>query len=171
MDRCDGCGFDFGTVQRAEVRSRVTAAAAAIAALLSAEPSHATRRPDADRWSMTEYGAHVRDVLLTIRDRLVIGLVEENPSFKSLYRDERINLGLYEADTPSAIAVELSAAAAMFVRLFDAIQPDMLSRIVQYGYPRPQPRTLLWMGLQAIHEAEHHYGDVKEDLERVSQNP
>jgi DNA-binding helix-hairpin-helix protein with protein kinase domain len=39
---------------------------------------------------------------------------------------------------------------------------------VQYGFPEPAPRTLLWMGLQAIHEAEHHYGDVRENLAQVS---
>lgn len=34
---------------------------------------------------------------------------------------------------------------------------------VQYGFPDPQTRTLLWMGLQAIHECEHHLGDIEEN--------
>ena len=117
---------------------------------------------------MIEYGAHVRDVFLTIRDRLVIGLVEHDPTFKPLYRNERIKLALYRADTPSAVAAELDAAAAMLVRLFDAIDPGSLSRSVQYGFPDPESRTLLWMGLQAIHEAEHHLGDVRDNLRQVA---
>lgn len=52
------------------------------------DASAPTRRPSPDRWSANEYAAHVRDVLLTIRDRLVIGLVEDNPRFKPVYRDE-----------------------------------------------------------------------------------
>ena len=117
---------------------------------------------------MIEYGAHVRDVLLTVRDRLVIGLVEENPGFKPLYREERISLGLYRADTVSAVAQELDSATSMFGRLFDAIDHQLLSRPVRYGFPDPVPRTLLWMGVQAVHETEHHHGDMKENLRLVA---
>lgn len=167
MDVCDVCGFDFDSVGRDDVGPRVAAAAETIAALLVQEPENCLMRPSEERWSMIEYGAHVRDVLLTIRDRLVIGLVEHDPGFKPLYRDERINLGLYSQDTPAAVVAELGAATAMFVRLFDTIEPELLSRPVQYGSPNPQPRTLLWMGLQAIHESEHHLTDIEENLERV----
>jgi hypothetical protein len=115
MERCEECGFAFEAAQRNEVGRRVTAAAQAIATALIDEPTRSMQRPTPERWSMTEYGAHVRDVLLTIRDRLVIGLVEHDPQFKPMYRDERISLGLYGADTPSAVAAELVAAASMFV--------------------------------------------------------
>lgn len=167
MDMCDVCRFDFEAVGRDEVGPRVTTAVESIAALLTDEPKVCLVQPSEERWSMLEYGAHVRDVLLTIRDRLVIGLVEHDPEFKPLYRDERINLGLYSQDTPAAVVAELGAATAMFVRLFDTIEPELSSRPVQYGSPNPQPRTLLWMGLQAIHESEHHLTDIEENLESV----
>lgn len=117
---------------------------------------------------MIEYGAHVRDVLLITRDRLVIGLVEEHPGFKPLYRDERISLGLYRAETMTTVAEELGWAAAMFLRLFEAIAPEQLSRSVHYAFPSPASRTLLWMGQQVVHEIEHHHGDILEDLRLVS---
>lgn len=139
-----------------------------MAAILLVEPVRSRRRPSAARWSMIEYGAHVRDVLLTVRDRLVIGLVEEHPDFKPLYRDERISLGLYRTDTVPAVAEELGSAAAMFARLFDAIDPEQLSRSVQYGFPSPADRTLLWMGQQVVHEIEHHLGDIQENLRLVT---
>lgn len=167
MDICDVCGFDFEVVGRDDVGPRVTTAVESIAALLTDEPKVCLVRPSEQRWSMLEYGAHVRDVLLTLRDRLVIGLVEDDPGFKPLYRDERIDLGLYSDDTLAAVAAELGAATSMFVRLFDAIEPELLSRSVQYGSPNPQPRTLLWMGLQAIHESEHHLTDIRENLQQV----
>jgi S-DNA-T family DNA segregation ATPase FtsK/SpoIIIE len=168
METCDECGFVFEGVERHEIARRVAAGGEAIAALLVGEPARALVRPRAERWSTVEYGAHVRDVMLAIRDRLVVGLVEDDPGFKPVYRDERLSLGLYRADTASAVAQEIASAAAMFGRLFDAIDPAMLERPVRYGFPDPQRRTLLWMGRQTVHETEHHLGDVRENLRLVA---
>lgn len=168
METCEGCGFAWEAVGRDEIGSRAAAGAAAIAALLAAEPERAGQRPAPERWSMLEYAAHVRDVLLTVRDRLVIGLVEDDPGFKPLYREERVDLGLYRLDTPGEVAAELAPAAAMLARLFAAIDPALLSRTVQYGWPAPASRTLVWMGQQAVHEAEHHLDDIQQNLERLS---
>ena len=126
-------------------------------------------RPSAQRWSATQYAAHVRDVLLTLRDRLVIGVVEDNPSFKPMFRDERVDLGLYDADPADAVAEELRSATAMFIRLFEAIDPTLLGRPVQYGVPSPVERSLLWMGQQAVHEVEHHRSDIAENLDGNAQ--
>lgn len=164
MESCDVCGFVWESVERAEVAGRATAAADAIAALTLADPDRAVRRPSPERWSAVEYAAHVRDVLMTLRDRIVIGLVEDHPGFKPLYREERIDLGLYRADTPDVVATELVAAAGMFARLFEAVEPGQLSRTVEFGYPTVASRTLLWVAQQAVHEAEHHLADVAEDL-------
>ena len=168
MERCDGCGFAWEAVGRDEIGPRTGAGAAAIAALLTSEPERALLRATPPRWSMVEYGAHVRDVLLTVRDRLVIGLVEDDPGFKPLYRDERVDLGLYRADTAAAVAAEVEPAAAMFARLFEAIEPALLERKVEYGFPAPATRTLLWMGQQAVHETEHHLRDIEEGLALVA---
>ena len=137
--------------------------AAAIAAVLRADVANAHRRPTEDRWSSLEYAAHVRDVMLTIRDRLVIGLVEDHPGFKPLYRDTRVDLGLYRTDTVDALLPELDAGAAMFLRLFAEIDDVALDRPVQYGFPEPATRTLDWMGKQVVHEIEHHLRDIEEN--------
>jgi hypothetical protein len=159
---CEECGFDFETLDASEVGARIRAGAEAVASALS-NSAVPERRPSAERWSANEYAAHVRDVMLTIRDRLVVGLVEDNPGFKPVYRDERLSMGLYRADTPVELAAELRATGPMFVRLFDAIPIGQLSRIVQYGFPDPETRTLLWMGRQAVHETEHHLRDIIEN--------
>jgi DinB superfamily len=164
MELCEDCGFCWIVVPRAEIVPRTIAAAAAIVGLLMNADDTAKQRPQPERWSTVEYGAHVRDVLLTMRDRLVIGIVEDDPGFKPMYKDERIDLGLYAADTATAVAKEVDAAAAMFARLFTAIDPSLLGRPVQYGFPGPMPRTLLWMGQQAIHETEHHLTDIRENI-------
>ncbi len=164
MEQCDLCGFAYEAIPREGVTRAVTLGADSIADQLCIEPALVVRRPSIDRWSALEYAAHVRDVLLTIRDRLVLGLVEDNPGFKPLYRDERIDLGLYRTDSVEAVTDELISAAAMLSRLFDAISPDALLRTVQYGFPDPVPRTLLWMGRQAVHETEHHLADIRQNL-------
>lgn len=166
MGPCDECGFDFGTARREEVGRRVTAAAQAIAARLTgrAFPVDAA----------TVGGSVVSDRVRSPRPRRAADdprsagyrTGRAGPGFKPLYREERIDLGLYRADTPPEIVAELEAAASMFVRLFDAIDPELLSRPVRYGFPEPTPRTLLWMGLQAIHETEHHLGDIEANLQR-----
>ena len=164
MPGCDQCGFDHDKMTRADIGGRVVGAAGRIAERIQ-RVTTVSSRPASDRWSALEYAAHVRDVLITIRDRLVIGLVENNPGFKPMYRDERVTLGLYASDTPALVAVELTAAATMLVRLFDAIDPDALDRAVQYGFPDPDPRTLMWMGAQAVHESEHHLLDIQHNAE------
>jgi DinB superfamily len=166
MESCEDCGFVWERVDRGEIAARVLVSADAVADVLATNPPNAAVRPSPTRWSSVEYGAHIRDVLLTVRDRLVIGLVEDNPGFKPLYKDERLEIGLYRGDTAPAIASELRAAAAMFARLFDAIDPALLSRRVQYGFPDPMERTLLWMGQQAVHETEHHRTDIDENQQQ-----
>ncbi len=164
METCEDCGFAWVQVGRDEIASRSIAAAQQIANVIVANADRSRIRPTPERWSALEYAAHVRDVFLTIRDRLVIGLVEDEPGFKPLYRDQRINLGLYASDTVTDVAGELVVAANMLARLFDEIEPQLLDRIVQYGFPDPLPRTLLWMGQQAVHESEHHLADITENL-------
>jgi hypothetical protein len=164
VERCEVCGFAWALVSREAIASRVDEGTAAISGMLAGNPDRAGVRPSAERWSATQYAAHVRDVLMTLRDRFVVGLIEDVPTFTAMYRDERVTLGLYAADPVAAVAGELRAASAMFIRLFGAIDPAQLSREVMYGVPTPVRRTLLWMGQQAVHEVEHHGQDIADNL-------
>jgi hypothetical protein len=165
MERCAQCGFAWEEIARDEIGPRLDTGTSTIAALIAGDPGNAGRRPSEGRWSALEYAAHVRDVLLMLRDRFVLGLVEDNPAFAPMYRDERVGLGLYRTDTVDSLGTDLRAATAMFVRLFEAIDPAQLDRQVQYGYPEPTQRSVLWMGQQAVHEVEHHAGDIAENLQ------
>jgi hypothetical protein len=151
----------WATVGRDEIGPRITTGTAAITALLRADPDHATERLEAGRWSRLEYGAHVRDVLLNVRDRFVVGLVEDHPEFKPLYRDHRVDLGLYRADTVPVVAAELDMAAGLFTRTFAQIDDAALQRTCAYSFPTVETRTLLWMGQQVVHEVEHHRADIE----------
>lgn len=171
MDICDECGFDFDELALDTIPERLHDRSRLVVATLLATSVGAdlvTTRPDPTRWSSLEYGAHIRDVMLTIRDRIVIGLVEDNPGFKSLYREERIDLGLYQGDTAAAVAVELQASVAMLARLLKEIDPAALDRSVRYGAPNPRPRTLAWMSRQAVHELEHHHADMAQNAQLLT---
>ncbi|MGZ4677646.1 MAG: DinB family protein [Acidimicrobiia bacterium] len=162
MEQCPDCGFVWAAVPDEEMAPRILDGARSIAAIVQTSPDAATR-PAAARWSALEYGAHVRDVLLHVRDRVVIALVEDDPEFKPLYREERVELGLYADDDPETVATELTAAARLFTRTLGRVDDDQLDRPCRYSYPAPATRSVRWMAQQVVHEVEHHLGDVRDD--------
>jgi DinB superfamily len=160
VERCEVCGFAWDDVSAEEVPARVSAAAAAIAALIRRGGPAVVDRPEPATWSALEYGCHVRDVLYNLRDRIVVGLAEDNPVPKAMFADVRIGHGLYAADEPTTLATELELAGGLFARTVSALDADSLARPIFYGWPTPATRTLRWVAAQALHEAEHHQTDI-----------
>ena len=167
METCEICGFAWESVAEHEIATRMTNGANEIATIVREHAASASRRPEPTRWSILEYAAHVRDVLLHVRDRLVIGLVEDNPTFKPLYADRRADLHLYAADTWPVVADELDMAAALFARTLAPLSSAQLDRACQYAYPAPATRSLRWMCQQVVHEIEHHRGDIINNIESL----
>ncbi len=162
VESCAVCGFEWDAVRAGEVGPRIASASSALAAALAGDPALVTVRPSSERWSALEYGAHVRDVLLNVRDRLFVGLAEDDPTLKPMYRDVRIPF--YEGESPQDVAAGLTVAAALFVRTFDALTPEQLERTVVSAYPREASRTLRWTGAQGLHEVEHHLTDADDNI-------
>jgi hypothetical protein len=157
-ERCDVCGFEWDAVSGREVPARVVEAADLIASML--REGVAEVGPEPGTWSAVEYGAHVRDVLYNIRDRMVVGLVEDTPTPKAMYGAVRADLGLYAEDDPVTLATELELAGRLFARTVRALTPEQLARTIVYGWPREAERALRWVAAQAVHEVEHHAADV-----------
>jgi hypothetical protein len=164
---CPVCRFEWASVAPEEVAGRVRAATGSIADALVSDLEGAVVRPEPDRWSSLEYGAHVRDVLWLIRDRLVNTVVEDTPSPPKLHRDERVSLGLYASESPESVARQLPVAAQSFATFFDVLHPENHARTVIYSADFGNVRTLAWTGAQAVHECEHHLGDVEENARRL----
>jgi hypothetical protein len=162
VERCEQCGFVWAEVPDADITDRIARGAAELADRLLAAPAPG-HRPAPDRWSALEYGAHVRDVLLNLRDRVVVTLVEDDPDFKPLYRDKRVELGLYARDDARTVAAELGTAAALFARTWAALDGAQLDRPCRYAFPTLSTRSVRWMGQQVVHEVEHHLDDVRAD--------
>ncbi len=188
MDRCEQCGFVYGEVAVTDIAIRLRASEGAYRAVLlddggespgpSADPGPATgpgrrpailqRRPDPDTWSALEYTCHVRDVLLVQRDRTVLALVESNPSFARMSRDERVALARYDAHPPAQVVVQLGVAAELCATVFEGLTSDQWARPLIYNYPAPTPRDVAWVARNTVHEVEHHLGDVRSVIAAVT---
>jgi hypothetical protein len=169
MESCAGCGFVWESVPAAQIGARLEVGVDEIVDMLdeAAEAGLAATRPEPEIWSVTEYAAHVRDVLLGIRDRLITIAVEDEPESRPIYRDQRVDMGMYARDTPEILRRELPMAAALFDRSYHAFTPQQMARTVRYGYPAPAVRTMLWACQQAVHEVEHHRADIAAVLDQL----
>jgi S-DNA-T family DNA segregation ATPase FtsK/SpoIIIE len=190
MDRCEQCGFIFDEVPVADIPIRLrTSEAAYRAALLEegagdrpgpiAGPGPGTgpgtdareailrRRPQPDTWSALEYTCHVRDVLLVQRDRAVLALVETNPGFARMYRDERVSLTRYDAHPSAQVVLQLGVAAELCATVFEGLTPEQWNRPLIYNYPAPSPRDVAWLARNTMHEVEHHLGDIRSVITAV----
>ena len=104
---------------------------------------------------------HVRDVLFILRDRLVVATQEDVPDGKPLYRDARVDLGLYAGDAPAQVAGEVVIAADLYARTWDRIPATLHGRTMRFAFPREAVRSLPWVAAQTLHEVEHHLGDMR----------
>jgi S-DNA-T family DNA segregation ATPase FtsK/SpoIIIE len=110
MTTCAQCGFVYGALARpalpASMRMHARAAAQRVEA--GSDDLRARRLPE--EWSPLEYACHLRDLLLQ-RDRLYVALVEDEPSFKPMYREERVAFDRSGAQSPTAVAGQIIMGA------------------------------------------------------------
>ncbi|HEY7916793.1 MAG TPA: DinB family protein [Acidimicrobiales bacterium] len=169
MDRCDQCGFGYEALATGEVPGTLRAHAERYGELLlRAQPADLVRtRPTPEVWSALEYTCHVRDVLLIQRDRVVLALVEDTPSYPPMYRDERVSLVGYQRESVAELVDELAMAANLMAKVFGGLSPEQLGRRCIYSFPRATERDVAWLGRHTVHETAHHLGDVQAVLTQV----
>lgn len=170
MDRCDQCGFVYGSVGAADIPDAMRALSSRYRdVLLQSDVAGLVRmRPAPDVWSAIEYAGHVRDVWLVQRDRAVLALVEDTPSYPRMFRDERTDLLGYQGEDVAEVAGEVVMAANLMAKLFEGLDPGQLARPCIYNYPEPSERDVAWLGHHTLHEATHHLGDLRAVLARVA---
>ena len=164
LEHCPVCGFVWDAVDPAGLPKRVRAATRAMADVLRANAEVMSVRPSPERWSGVEYGCHVRDVCWNLRDRIVLGAVEDVPVPHALHTDNRIAMGLYASDTPDVTAGDLVVAGDVVARTMECLPPHLAERTLVYGWPRVAERSLHWVAAQLLHECEHHLDDVRENV-------
>ncbi|HEY6624217.1 MAG TPA: DinB family protein [Acidimicrobiales bacterium] len=170
MDQCGECGYVYGSVASGDIPDTLRAIGDRYRdAILDPALEGLVRiRPAPDVWSALEYACHVRDVLLIQRDRAILALVEDTPSYAPMHRDERVLLAGYEKEQVAEVASELVMAANLMAKLFEGLSPEQLTRPCIYNYPEPTERDLSWLGQHTVHEATHHFDDLESVLGRVS---
>ena len=146
---------------------RLTAASDAFVEVLTGAVERASRRPSPDRWSILEYAGHVRDVLISIRERIVLAVVVERPTGVAMNREERIDRGLYRHDGVEDVAEELVVLTRLMVKTISSLREGDMRRALIYSSATPDEVTVAWAIAQAIHEVEHHLDDVRENLARL----
>ena len=161
---CEQCGFVWDTITPTEIPDRLRTATNSFVAVIAGAGEFASTRPSVERWSINEYGAHLRDVFISIRDRIMAASVLERPTGSPMYRDERVALGFYSLDTSLEVTNELAAMSNLFIRTFESLPTGYERREFIYSPITPNAVTILWACAQALHEAEHHLGDVQENL-------
>jgi hypothetical protein len=118
-------------------------------------------RPAAEVWSPVGYGCHTRDVALMQRDRLYVALVEDEPSFKPMYRDQRVAFDRYDEQVPEVVADQLSVGIELFAHALEGLDAEQWLRPLVYGFPDPSVRTVEWMAHHTLHEVVHHQADME----------
>jgi len=163
QERCEveWCSFAWDVIDGTMISSRILTAAQSLAELIESSGHRSATRCSPELWSPLEYACHVRDVLLNLRDRLIVALNEDNPLPKGLYGTPRIEQGLYRGDRVDEVGKEVRMAASLFVRTWDRIPLDQRHRTMVYGYPTVANRSLTWVAAQALHEVEHHLADIR----------
>lgn len=156
--RCEDCGFEFDDVGASELASRLRAITERYAERLM---GHEARVLDATAaagaWSAREYGAHVHDVLFNLRDRVLLALLEESPTFAPIHREERVHAARYSEEPATLIGAAIAMGGELLAFLFERLDGEELSRRGLYAGVE---RDVLWIGRQALHEATHHLLDV-----------
>ena len=170
MDRCRQCGYVYGSIAAGDIPDTVRSIGDQYCdAILDPQLEGLVRiRPAPEVWSALEYACHVRDVLLIQRDRAILALVEDRPSYARMYQDERVFLAGYQREDVAEVAAELTMAANLMAKLFEGLSTEQLARRCIYNYPDPSERDVAWLGHHTLHEATHHFDDLESSLARVA---
>jgi hypothetical protein len=166
-DTCEVCGFQWSLIGRNDIAPRLTASVDSFIDVITKAGPKALLRPTPQRWSILEYGAHLRDVFLSIRGRFVTASILDESTGTPIFRDERVDLGFYKLDKPDDICQELAVVAGLFIRTFSALPDGFEQRQFMFSPVTPVKVTILWAGAQAVHESEHHLSDVRENLTQL----
>ena len=163
---CDICGFRWGDVT-GDVGGRLTRASESFVDVVTNAGALVSRRPSPERWSILEYAGHVRDVLISIRERIVLAVVTDRPTGVAMHRDERVDRGLYQCDTVADVSAELAVVTRLFTKTVSSLREEDARRALIYSSASPHEVTVAWAIAQAIHEVEHHLSDIRENLTRL----
>ena len=169
-ESCERCDFVCATTSRDVALERIARAIDQFKEVIEGAGGLGLVRPTPDRWSIVEYAGHLRDALLSMRERIILASILETPTGTPIFRDERITLGFSRLDTSSEVAGELTMAGGLFVKTVLSLDESFESRTLLYSPLDHAPTTIGWVIAQGAHECVHHLSDVVENLDLLGGN-
>jgi hypothetical protein len=154
---CRECGFDAQSFAREELGRRLRANAEIWGPELARDDARVRSMPE--RWSVLEYGCHVRDVFRIFDGRVSLMQTQENPQFPNWDQDATGITERYDRQHPETVSRELLAAAETLAGRFDALRAEEWSR--------PGVRsngslfTIESLGRYLLHDCVHHAWDIE----------
>ncbi|WP_307787030.1 DinB family protein [Mycolicibacterium mengxianglii] len=164
VEPCDECGFVYDLAAASRAGQDIRAAADELAALLTSSVDPPSRRTSPQLWSPLEYACHVRDVLLTQRERVLLARRVQVPVAVPMGRDERVAHEGYAEQNPVEVAEELTMAARLLANALDRLDIADWELRVAYNWPEHTERTLRWLAAHTLHDVRHHLLDVRRQL-------
>jgi len=163
-DLCPECGFVYDLGRAATVAQDLRQRTAQAVAILHSRNVDVRSRRQPDVWSPLEYGCHLRDMLLVQRERVLAARRVDRPDCPPMGRDERAGYDGYAEQEPTDVARQLADAAQLFSNVLGRLAAGDWDRTVVYHYPQTRERSLRWVAVHTLHEAQHHLLDIRRQL-------
>jgi hypothetical protein len=163
-DRCPQCGFVYDLTQAAAAGEALNERVSAAVAILGDREVDVRSRRQPAVWSPLEYGCHLRDMLLVQRERVLAALRVDRPDCTAMGRDERVVHDGYADQEPIDVARQLADAAQMFGNVLGRLSDDDWNRTLLYHFPETSERSLRWVAMHTLHEAQHHLDDISSQV-------
>jgi hypothetical protein len=159
LDRvCPECGFDARTIDRHDIAPMIRRDAAAWEEQLARPDVGVRTRPD--RWSVLEYGCHVRDVYELYDRRLALMMGEDDPLFENWDQDATALERDYASDDAVEVSMALRKRASRLAERFDGVQGLDWDR---RGRRSDGARfTVESFGVYLVHDPAHHLSDARQ---------
>jgi DinB superfamily len=164
LDSCSGCGFEYDLEQSGLAAASIVEGSLRMGAMLRDPGAEVRLRRVPGQWSPLEYGCHVRDILLTQRERVLLARRERCPSLTPMGRDERAEHDGYSEQDPADVARQLEDSARLFANVLARLGERDWDRTLIYNYPEPTERSLRWVAVHTLHEVRHHRLDMARQL-------
>jgi DinB superfamily len=157
LDRpCPDCSFDATKVSHESVAATLRATSDEWGTQLAR--SDVRRRTRVDRWSVLEYGCHVRDTFEVFDNRVVLMLTCTNPMFENWDQDQTSRDRDYSSQVPGEVALQLAANATALADRFDSVTGATWERT---GTRSNGSRfTIATLAVYLAHDPIHHLWDV-----------
>jgi hypothetical protein len=164
-EECAQCGFVYDLSKATTAVEVINERVGAAAAVLRDRDVDVRSRRHPEVWSPLEYGCHLRDVLLVQRERVLAARRVDRPDYPAMGRDERVVHDGYAEQEPADVARQLADAAQMFGNALTRLSDDDWNRTLLYHFPETSERSLRWVAMHTLHEAQHHLRDITHQID------